>query len=288
MKSVKRVCVVMGDDRPILLGDAARASYPSLAYEINRRFCERNGWDFRYEHYQLRSRPWGKLSAYSTAARQHRAASWVKLLAILRALELGHEIVIWIDSDCIFYCDDADWSDFLGLFGRGDLHLAAWVDRPYSEDQLCAGFFAVRNDAPVRDMLRLLWERPSPTSFRHAYEQVEFQRFLRSQPPSWHHLMHEPMFALEDPKQRLLHLATDSRHLRLPIFLRWFEDRRIPPHPQHTERHVHVDLDIGLADERLSGRRPGLLESAEREAWPVFQQALGLARRVRSRIFPHR
>ena len=103
----------MGDDRHVLTGEPAFRSYPSLAYEINRIFCERRSWDFRYERYQLPSRPWGRLSAFAHKARQHRAASWVKLLAVLKVLDLGYDFVVWIDSDCIFYDHEANLDSIL-------------------------------------------------------------------------------------------------------------------------------------------------------------------------------
>jgi hypothetical protein len=267
----KRVCVVMGDDRPVVPGEAARRSYPSLAYEINRRFCADRGWDFRYEQYRLPRRPWGKLSAYSTAARQHRGASWVKILAILRALDLGYELVIWIDSDCIFYRHDADWSDFLDLFRRPDLQFAAWVDRPYHLDQPCCGFFALRNSQRARSMLETIWGTPAESATRHPYEQDEFVRFLKAHPPSWHHLVDEPMFRLEDPRQRLLHLANFSNSLRIPEFTRWFAERGIEPDPQGLEDHVHADLDVDRADLHLSGRAPNPMEALRRELWGVAE-----------------
>jgi hypothetical protein len=283
-----RVCVVMGDDRPVLSGDAARGSYPSLAYEINRRFCARQGWDFRYEHYWLPERPWGKLSAYSSAARQHRGASWVKILAITRGLDLGYERVIWIDSDCIFYRDDADWSDFLGSFDDPQLQFAGWLDRPFHDDQPCCGFFALRNSDQVRDMLSGIWNTPSKTCTSHPFEQDEFARLLRSKPPGWHRLMDEPMFRLEDPRQRLLHLANFSHKLRVPEFTRWFEERGLQPHPQGIRAHVHSDLDVDSADHRMSGRQPGPLEHCRRELWGLREAGRARWMRVRGKLLSSR
>jgi hypothetical protein len=280
----KHVCVVMGDDRAVVGGDAARRSYPSLAYEINRRFCTRNDWDFRYEHYRLGQRPWGRLVAYSSAARQHRGASWVKILAVLRALDLGYQRVIWIDSDCIFYRDDADWSDFLGLFEREELQYAGWLDRPYHDDQPCCGFFAVRNSPVVRDMLVSIWRQPSPTSACHPYEQDEFARFLKGRPSSWYHLVDEPMFRLETAEQRLLHLANFSNRLRIPEFTRWFEDRGVPPHPQDMHLHVHSDLDVDAADRLLGGRLLGVVERVRREAWCIREAGLARVKRLRTAV----
>ena len=278
------VCVVMGDDRPVLAGQAARSSYPSLAYEINRRFCERHGFHFRYEHYQLQARPWGKLAAYCASARQHRASSWVKILAVLRALDMGYQRIVWIDSDCIFYRHEADWSDFFSFFADPKVQLASWVDRPFNPDQLCAGFFAVRNSTEVRSMLREIWRCRSGTSTTHPYEQAEFVRYLKARPAFWHRLVDEPMFKLESPKQRLLHIASHDRPLTVPLFLRWFEEREIMPHPQEIDSHVHFDLDLDAVDASISGSTPGVLTSVERELWALRQFGVSKARQVRCHL----
>ncbi len=281
---MNEICVVMGDDRPVLAGEAARSSYPSLAYEINRRFCEQHGFSFRYEYYQLEPRPWGKLAAYCAAARQHRASSWVKILAVLRALDMGYERVVWIDSDCVFFRHDAEWSDFFGFFDDPGVQLASWVDRPFNPNQLCAGFFAVRNSAEVRALLRDIWCRQSATSTRHPYEQAEFVRYLKAKPATWHRLVDEPMFALESPDQRLLHIASHDRPLTIPLFLRWFEERGLLPHPQGIDTLVYSDLDLSAADALLSGSAPRAVDVAGREIWALYQSGVGIARKIRSRL----
>jgi hypothetical protein len=111
----------MGDDRPVVGGSSVFSSYPSLAYEINRLFCEKMGWDFRYEQYQLPRRWWGTLPPFSSAAHQSRAASWVKLLAVERALDLGYELVVWIDSDCIFKDFERRIEEFLPQMKTHDI-----------------------------------------------------------------------------------------------------------------------------------------------------------------------
>ena len=135
----------MGDDRAVITGEHAKNSYSSLAYEINRLFCEKKGWDFRYEKYALPQRPWGVWQGYSREASEHRAPTWIKLLAVHSALQRNHDYVIWIDSDCIFYNHDRSWDAILGEFSNPMLHLIGWLDNPFHSDKFCAGFFIVRN-----------------------------------------------------------------------------------------------------------------------------------------------
>lgn len=282
MLESKKVCVVMGDDRPVVGGSSAFSSYPSLAYEINRLFCEKMGWDFRYEQYQLPRRWWGTLPPFSSAAHQSRAASWVKLLAVERALDLGYELVVWIDSDCIFYHHEADWSGLLGQFNRPDVSFLSWVDRPFFTDQFCAGFFVVRSCDRIRHLIQTTWNRPSRYSLKHVYEQSELNAALKAWPRSQYVLVDEPMFALEEPTQKLLHVASFDHQLRVPSFLKWFADRGLQPEPQKTDAHVVTDLEVDEWDRRWSGTEPTPGDVVRRYSRGLLQAARAKIKRFKS------
>ena len=261
----------MGDDRPVREGVAALVSYPSLAYEVNRRFCERVGWDFRYEQYQLPKRPWGSLSAFSRSARQHRAASWVKILAVLRAFELGHDLVVWIDSDCIFYNHDADWESIIRHFDLPDVDFLSWVDRPFYAEQFCAGFFIVRNTDHIKAMFIDAWNRPSEYSWKHVYEQSELNKVVTAWPSSQFRLIDEPMFRIEDSDQKLLHIASFDHANRLPSFRDWFERNRVAPEPQRVSQHVHTDMSADQWDQQVSNATLSASDQIRREIWSIRQ-----------------
>jgi hypothetical protein len=281
----KKVCVVMGDDRPVREGAQTATSYPSLAYEINRRFCASKNWDFRYECYGLPSRPWGSWSAYSRSARQHRAASWVKIFAVLRALELGYEFVIWIDSDCIFYNHSADWSDVMESFDRPELQFLSWVDRPFYHDQFCAGFFIVRSSEAIQRLLCELWTQPSDYSWKHVYEQSELNSRIKCWSPAEYTIIDEPMFRLEVEDQRLLHLASFDHQKRIPGFADWFAQRSIKPEALEVKNHVFTDLLVDQWDQKLGGRALTWIERLGRDVWSMRQAIRRSAKRafIRSR-----
>ncbi|MFZ9206440.1 MAG: hypothetical protein ACO22D_03520 [Schleiferiaceae bacterium] len=282
MLESKNVCVVMGDDRPVVTGRLAMSSYPSLAYEINRRFCEKLGWDFRYEQYQLPKYWWGKLPPYSSAAHQSRAASWVKLLAVQRALDLGYEFVVWIDSDCIFYDHHADWSSTLSHFNQPEVSFLSWVDRPFYTDQFCAGFFIVRSSDRIRELIRTTWTAPSTFSLKHVYEQSELNAAIKDWPSSHYVIVDEPMFELEDDTQKLLHIASFNHKQRVPSFLKWFADRGLKPEPQKTLVHVITDLEVDEWDRRWSGVGLSGGDFIRRYAQGIFQTARAKLKRLKS------
>lgn len=277
--------MVMGDDRPVREGAQTATSYPSLAYEINRRFCASKNWDFRYECYVLPSRPWGSWSAYSRSARQHRAASWVKIFAVLRALEIGYEFVIWIDSDCIFYDHNADWSDVMESFDRPELQFLSWVDRPFYHDQFCAGFFIVRSSEAIQRLLCELWTQPSDYSWKHVYEQSELNSRIKRWSPAEYSIVDEPMFRLEVEDQRLLHLASFDHQKRIPGFVDWFAQRSIEPEALEVNKHVFTDLLVDQWDQKLGGRALTWIERFGRDAWSMRQAIRRSAKRafIRSR-----
>lgn len=272
----------MGDDRPVLEGAMARQSYPSLAFEINRIFCEKKGWDLRYEQYQLPKTWFGTLPAYSSSAGQVRAASWVKLLAVQRALELGYEFVVWIDSDCIFYNHDADWDEIMSNFDQPEVLFLSWLDRPFYHDQFCAGFFIVRSDSQVKSLLRSIWNAPSEYSWKHVYEQSALNEALRKWPKSSVILVDEPMFSLEESHQKLLHIASFDHEKRLPSFMAWFEIHGMTPVPQNAKMHVFYDLLVDDWDQRNSGKGLTSLDLVRRTMWGFYQVLRSRAKRLKS------
>jgi len=267
-----RVCVVMGDDRPVITGDRAKSSYSSLAYEINRQFCEKKGWDFRYEKYSLPKRPWGVWQAYSREVSEHRAPTWIKLLAIHSALQLSYDYVIWIDSDCIFYSHDRPWEGILEKFINPDLHLIGWLDQPFHTDKFCAGFFVLRNSEESKNMLKTIWLKSSNFSWAFPYEQYELNSYLSESPASFFLFLDEPMFQLMSSDQYLLHVAGFEHQKRVPSFLKWFDDHSHPPLPEKTENHVFCNLDVDAYDKTLSNSPLRASQIVQREFWGLLQR----------------
>lgn len=280
MVTKSKVCVVMGDDRAVITGDRAKNSYSSLAYEINRRFCEKNGWDFRYERYVLPKRPWGVWQGYSRVACEHRAPTWIKLLAVHSSLQRDYDYVIWIDSDCIFYNHDRSWDSILGKFSDPLLHLIGWMDKPFHADKFCAGFFIVRNSQEVRNMLKTVWLSSSRFSWAFPYEQHELNAFLAKSSSSFSLFLDEPMFELKSPNQYVLHVAGFEHQKRVPSFLKWFDDHGFPPLPSKTKNHVFEDLDVDAYDEMLSKSPLRRSQIFQRECWGLIQHGRQKLKRV--------
>jgi hypothetical protein len=276
--------VIMGDDRAVITGEHAKKSYSSLAYEINRRFCEKKGWDFRYEKYALPQRPWGVWQGYSREASEHRAPTWIKLLAVHSALQRNHDYVIWIDSDCIFYNHDRSWDAILGEFSNPMLHLIGWLDNPFHSDKFCAGFFIVRNSMEVRNMLKTIWLTSSKFSWAFPYEQHALNAFLAKSSSAFSLFLDEPMFELKSPNQYILHVAGFEHQRRVPSFLEWFEDHGFSPLPLKTEEFVFEDLDVDAYDEMLSNSPLRLSQIFQRECWGLFQRGRQKLKKVYSQF----
>jgi hypothetical protein len=285
MDAPRRICVVMGDTRPVYGDERAWSSYPSLTFAINERFARQCGWDFRYEQYQIAEMPWGKLEAYSTAAGQHRAPTWVKLMAVDQALELGYEAVLWIDTDCIFYNHAADWSDILVQLSTHNF--VGWADKPFNDNDLCAGFFAVRNRPEVRNLLKALWLKPSMFHWKQFHEQTELNAFFRRSGPEWLWLIDEPMFSLESESQRLYHIASFDTLLRIPKFTEWLVSRNLGPASAGViDGMVYRTLDVDLYDLKWSGIEPGALDRIRRILWSLRSFGRRTAKKIYRSIRP--
>lgn len=277
----------MGDTRPVYADERAWSSYPSLTFAINERFALQNGWDFRYEQYQIPSMPWGKLEAFSTAAKQHRAPTWVKLMAVDQAFEMGYETVIWIDTDCIFYNHTANWNDVLDQLNTH--HFVGWADKPFNDDALCAGFFAIRNLPEVRNLLKTLWVTPSKYHWKQFHEQTELNAFFQRSGPEWLWLIDEPMFSLESESQRLYHIASFDTVLRIPKFTEWLVSRNLgPSSPEVVNRCVYRELDVDGYDLKWSGMGLTTLDRVRRVLWSLRSFGRRTAKKLYRRIRPLR
>lgn len=287
MDSPNSVCIVMGDTRSVYSDHRAWSSYPSLSFAINELFARRMGWDFRFEQYQIPKMPWGPLEAYSTNSKQHRASTWIKLMAVEQAFELGYETVVWIDTDCIFYNHDADWSDVMNHLKTKNF--VGWVDKPFNDHWLCAGFFAVRNRPEVRSLLRDLWVKPSKYHWKQFHEQTELNVFFQRAGSEWIELIDEPMFCLESESQRLLHIASFDTLKRVPMFTEWLVARSLGPSSEdvianRVFRTLHVD-DFDFA---WSGVRPGALDHFRRVVWSLRSFVRRTVKNVYRRVLPLR
>ena len=263
MNESSKVCVVMGDDRPVYSDDRAWNHYPSLTFAINLTFAQEKGWDLVYEHYVLPRSLGGTLEAYSSHAREHRAPTWIKLMAIDKAFDSGYDLVVWIDTDCVFYNHEADWDDLLGA--AQSANIVAWRDKPFNPDQICAGFMLVRNTSEVRSLIRELWIQPTPYAWVQFHEQSELNAFLKHAPSHWVKMIDEPMFTLESESQRLLHVASFDTLLRVPYFSKWLRDRGLGPADQKiVAEKCKRDLHVDQYDARWSGRTPNFFEHFSR------------------------
>jgi hypothetical protein len=161
------------------------------------------------------------------------------------------------------------------------LQFLSWVDRPFFTDQFCAGFFVVRNSDIVRRMLVDLWNDPSEYSWKHVFEQSALNRFFKSKPSEWSLIIDEPMFQLEEPSQKLLHIASFDHEQRVPTFQSWFVKNKKSFLPQKIEKHVFTTLDVDGADFEVSQIEPRNVDQLRREFWSFFQALRAALKRLR-------
>ena len=126
-----------------------------------------------------------------------------------------------------------------------------------------------------------LWNDPSEFSWKHVFEQSALNRFFKGKPAEWSLIIDEPMFQLEDPSQKLLHIASFDHEQRVPMFQSWFVKNKKSFLPQNIEKHVFTGLNVDLTDFEVSQVEPRKVDQLRREFWSLIQALRASLKRVR-------
>jgi hypothetical protein len=89
------------------------------------------------------------------------------------------------------------------------------------------------------------------------------------------------MFQLEEPSQKLLHIASFDHEQRVPTFQSWFVKNKKSFLPQKIEKHVFNSLDVDGADFEVSQIEPRNVDQLRREFWSFFQALRAALKRLR-------
>jgi hypothetical protein len=89
------------------------------------------------------------------------------------------------------------------------------------------------------------------------------------------------MFQLEEPNQKLLHIASFDHEQRVPTFQSWFVKNKKSFLPQKIEKHVFNSLDVDGADFEVSQIQPLIVHQLRREYWSLIQALRAALKRLR-------
>lgn len=145
----------------VTLFDRSMALVGSITSKAWRRYCETNGYTF---------------VCHESVLDATRHPAWSKIRAVLEALKLRNEPVLWVDADTIPMCYDV----------RAESLLSEDVDLVFASDfnGLNSGVFLARPTEWVMSFLKAVWflgdVRRNPDSFGDKWEQNTIKAMMKT------------------------------------------------------------------------------------------------------------
>jgi hypothetical protein len=215
------ILVFMSDNR-CLNPDISNADYNSLAAVINHSYCQTYNIDFIYYKPHLGENTNSVFNCLDPNTNELRHASWSKLLSSKKALTLGYEYVVYIDSDCIFKDIKIDLDAFIKKNYTKDIIFIN--NKPENFDKPCAGFFILKNTADNLEFVKDWYNYKLPTKNKlHAWEQDVLHLIYKQYNMA---IVDSTMFS-EEKGQFLRHISSHNNSLRVPYFLKHIESNNI-------------------------------------------------------------
>ena len=240
-----RILVFASDNRP-LSSSMEEAQYNSLSVLINSNYCQANNYDFIY------FQPYYKqvdLSVNTNCTNPHtgspRHSSWSKLLSTLKAMEMGYDYVVYIDSDAVLRTNSYKLETFIEKYGE-DKDFIFLDNSPNLkvkvENSANAGFFIVKVNSSakksVQDWYNINLPRFDVTPFWEQYA-------------LWWHMIDKMKVRIvpeehfhEEEDQLVRHMHSGLSGQRLGYFTDIIKDRSL-----HIENNSKVPVNAFNTEE---------------------------------------
>lgn len=208
-----KIIILMSDNR-----DQYGEDYNALVAKINEAYARKWGYTFIYERVQNPLSPKG----------EERHPAWAKLLSTKKIMErAAPDLLVYIDSDCIFKDHSLSLEEYLGRVKNtdgGPLRKRAVTflnDIPWSEVLPCSGFYIVRGHNT--ELFDEWYNSDLPHyNMNHPWEQKALYDIIL---PKWKgdiEIINDVMF-LEKPGQFIRHVGTHEGRNRIPYFKKYIE-----------------------------------------------------------------
>jgi hypothetical protein len=200
----------MSDDRSEFGDD-----YNSITSQINKIYADKWKYDFRYI----------KVDKCFSNKEEERHSSWAKLISIKKViLENKWDIIVYIDSDCIFKNHDLTIKDYLKSvknINNQDLkerYITFLNDIPWSDKLPCAGFFIIKTKLKKHHIIDDWFDSDFPNyNMKHTWEQYALHNRIMSLYKDDIEIINDVMF-LEQSNQFLRHIGSHEKHNRINYF----------------------------------------------------------------------
>ncbi len=220
----------MVDNRD-LIDEFESANYVSLAVAINYLYSKKYGYDFLYyKTKNIREIENTKNSAvaFNYTLKQYRGAPWAKLPASYNALKKNYDLIVYIDSDCVFRNFSLSVTDFIAKTKNihGNVESKDFVflnNKPWHTNRPCSGFYIIKPSEASEHLLRTWWNLPNEKyNFKHDYEQRSLFLIFKDFDDTIE-IKDQWMFK-PAPHQYLRHIGSHEGEKRVPTFKRILKD----------------------------------------------------------------
>lgn len=227
---MEKILIFMVDNRD-LTEDFETSNYVSLAVAINSLYAKHHGYDFLYyksKNIKEIENTKNSAVAYNYTLKQYRGAPWAKLPATYNALKKDYDLVVYIDSDCVFRNFSMTVVDFISKVKniQGTIEAKDVIflnNKPWHTNRPCSGFYIFKPSSASEELLRTWWNLPNEKyNFKHDYEQRSLFNIFKD---------FDDVIEIKDqwmfksaPNQYLRHIGSHENEKRVPTFKRFLKD----------------------------------------------------------------
>lgn len=161
----------MSDNRKLSASYDPNSYWSNTAY-INKNYCDKFGYDFKYVNPYYKENTHSLYSCIDPNTKKLRHSSWSKIPVVLNNLNENYSHVVYIDSDCIFRNFTIPLEDKIQQYN--DSAFIFQSNAPWHPKSPCAGFFICKNTDENRNFLKKWFSYPMP-----IYNSPEWQNTLK-------------------------------------------------------------------------------------------------------------
>lgn len=197
-----------------------KINYPTLSSLINWNYCKVNNYDFiYYQPYYKEIDVSSSTNCVNPTTGELRHTTWSKLLSVYQAMELGHEYVVYIDSDAILRTLDYRVETFIDKHLNGNDFI--FLDNSpnpsvHIDDSPCAGFFIVKNCEKTKKDISKWYNVNDPSLDRNTFHEQSVLHWYILKDIKFTNAIE--LHFHENPGQFVRHMHSGIQGHRIPYF----------------------------------------------------------------------
>jgi len=155
----RKILVLMNDNRE-LEDNFEKADYWSYAAYINKQYCDKFGYDFKYINPYYKENTKDINTCIDMNTKEMRHASWSKII-VIQSLINKYDYVVYVDSDCCFLDFNKSVDSIINKYEDNNKIIFS-SNYPWNSHLPCAGFFIIKNTIENIKFLDTWYRYPVP------------------------------------------------------------------------------------------------------------------------------